>query len=57
MPVIIHELIIKASVDIGGKDKKPAAAGVEGNKPLDRKGLIEECVEEVLKVLERKGER
>lgn len=57
MPVIIHELLIKASVDIGGKEKKPAAAGAEGSKPLDRKGLIEECVEEVLTVLERKGER
>lgn len=57
MPVIIHELVIKASVAIGGKDRMPAAAGAEGNKPLDRKGLIEECVGEVLKVLERTGER
>ncbi|MDZ7581798.1 MAG: DUF5908 family protein [Deltaproteobacteria bacterium] len=57
MPVIIHELIIKASVDIGGKDKTPAAAGTGGSKPLDRKELIEECVEEVLKILERKGDR
>jgi hypothetical protein len=57
MPVIINELIIKASVDIGGKEKKPAAGGADGRKTLDRKGLIEECVEEVIKVLERKGER
>ncbi len=57
MPVIIHELLIKASVDIGGKDKTPAVTGTEGSRFLDRKGLIEECVEEVLKVLERKGER
>jgi hypothetical protein len=57
MSIIIHELLIKASVDIGGKNKKPAVAGAEGGKPLDRKGLIEECVEEVLRVLERKGER
>ncbi len=57
MAVIINELLIKASVDIGGKEKKPAATGADGRKTLDRKGLIEECVEEVLKVLERKGER
>lgn len=57
MTVIIHELIIKASVDIGGKEKTPAAAGAVGSKSLDRKGLIEECVEEVLKVLARMGER
>jgi hypothetical protein len=54
MPVIIKELVIKASVDIGAKDKPAEAAG---GKPLDRKALIEACVEEVLKILERKGER
>ena len=57
MPVIINELVIKASVDIGGEKKKPGSAPREGIKPVDRKGLIEECVEAVLQVLERKGER
>ena len=57
MPVIINELVIKVSVDIGGKEQKPATAGSEGGKPFDRKALIEACVEEVLRVLERKGER
>lgn len=57
MPVIIHELVIKASVDIGASDKKPPVAGVQTSQPFDRKGLIEECIEEVLKVLENKGER
>jgi hypothetical protein len=57
MPVIINELVIKASVDIGGKEQKPTTAGAQGGKPFDRKALIEACVEEVLSVLERKGER
>ena len=57
MPVIINELVIKASVDIGGEKKKSGTAPREGGKPLDRKRLIEECVEAVLRVLEMKGER
>ncbi len=56
MPVIIKELVIKASVASGGKSKT-TPAGDQRGKPLDRKALIEDCVEEVLKVLERQGER
>ncbi len=56
MPVIIKELVVKASVAIGGKDK-PAPASDQRGKPLDRKAIIEDCVEEVLKVLQRQGER
>ena len=56
MPVIIKELVIKASVAIGGKDKT-APAGDQRGTPLDRKAIIQECVEEVLKVLQRQGER
>lgn len=56
MPVIIHELVIKAGVDIGAK-AKPAAAGAPLGGPSDRKDLIEACVEAVLKILESKKER
>ncbi len=57
MPVIIKELLIKASVDSPGKGSTPATPGATGDKPLDRQALIEACVEEVLKILARKEER
>jgi len=53
MPVIIQELLVRATVNSGGEKSK----SLEGIKPLDRKELIEACVEAVLDILENKRER
>jgi hypothetical protein len=57
MPVIIKELLIKASVEDPGQGVKPAVRGTTDDQPVDRRALIEACVEEVLKILARKEER
>ncbi len=54
MPVIINELIVTAMVS--EKTGPPDRDG-QKNKNLDKKEIIEECVEEVLRVLEQKEER
>jgi hypothetical protein len=56
MPIVINEVVFKATLtsqsqrgaDPGGASRQPA---------LDKKALIEACVEEVLKILEKEKER
>ena len=57
MPIIINELVIKATVDVGRKEKTPSSNGEQVGGQLDRQALIEECVEQMLKILEAKQER
>lgn len=57
MPVIIKELLIKATVESGGKGGQLAAPDTRAGKRLDRRALIEACVEEVLQILASKEER
>ncbi len=56
MTIIIHELVIKSKV---GKDSRGEPQPSERRKPLalEKKEIIQECVEEVLKIIEQKEER
>ena len=53
MPIEIKELVIRATVEQSGADKK--AGGRESGK--DRSELVAECVEQVLEILRKRGER
>ncbi|MBN8738024.1 MAG: hypothetical protein BGP24_02440 [Lysobacterales bacterium 69-70] len=73
MPVEIRELVIRATVDPvagrsggpdscgmpqgkDGKEKGGAPAG-NGDSPTPDGDLVQACVREVMRILERKGER
>ncbi len=59
MAVVISEIVIRGEVEPAGGRAQQEARPAEG-APLtarDRRLLVEEAVEEVLRVLERKGER
>lgn len=54
MPIEIKELIIRATIDEGGR------RNAEGTAPLDereRRRIVSECAEQVVALLERKRER
>lgn len=55
MPVEIRELIIKASTTIDQEDDNR----IKGQQELveDKEMIVEECVKQVLKILERRRER
>lgn len=53
MPIEIRELVIRAVVADGG----PSAAAPEIDLPEDRAALVDACVKEVLRALDRLGER
>lgn len=62
MPIEIRELVIRATVDPGGKDggcgAPPAAGQSRGQMAADGGAdLVETCVREVLRILEGKRER
>ena len=52
MPIEIRELVIRAVVDPTQHDHQPEGHGVE-----DRAKLVQQCVDEVLKVFRRRRER
>ena len=54
MPIEIHELVIRATIDSG--DTRQDAAG-QTERQIDRTEQIEECVEQVLDILRKQGER
>ncbi len=54
MPVEIKELIIRATVSGGSEKTEAPGAGMTGD---DKEEIIEACVEQVLKILERARER
>lgn len=57
MPVEIRELIIRAVV-VPGDEDGGARAPAEADAPeADRAALVQECVRQVLKILERSRER
>ncbi len=59
MPVVINELIITATASVKSKlaDTVNSNTKARNAYALDKKEIIELCVEEVLQVLEKKGER
>lgn len=56
MPVYIKELVVRARVENQSKPDKPSPEH-PGASQVDRKALVEDCVDEVLQILERKQER
>lgn len=53
MPIEIKELVIRATIEPGQPEKRPAGAPAE----QAREELVAECVEQVLEILRQKGER
>lgn len=55
MPIVIHELVVTAELE----QKIGTSSDNQGAQPksLDREEIIRECVEQVLKQLERQKER
>jgi homoserine kinase len=55
MPVVIHELVVTAELEqkISTEKERDTAQA----RPLDREELIRECVEQVMKQLQRQQER
>jgi Family of unknown function (DUF5908) len=56
MPIVIKELIVRAHVDNPPR-QRPAPGSVAVPTKASREALVAECVEAVLDVLRRKGER
>jgi hypothetical protein len=55
MPVEIRELVIRAVTTLEAQDapRRPRDQGT----PTDKEALIQECVRQVLRILEKKKER
>ena len=56
MPVYIKELVVRARVESSGK-APPQPPGASAVEPINQKAVVEDCVDEVLRILERKQER
>lgn len=56
MPVIINEIVFRG--EVGGAARPEGAREALGSRPEpDARRIVEACVEEVLRILERKAER
>jgi len=53
MPIEIRELVIRATVDAGEERPERRSA----SESSDRTELVEQCVEQVLEILRKQGER
>jgi hypothetical protein len=56
MPIEIRELVIRAVVEPSPKPDRDAPAFAK-EPPLDRRVLIQECVDQTLRILRRQKER
>ena len=57
MPVVIKELIIRATViDSQGKEESTASSAPPLNN-VEKESLVAACVQQVLEILEKKKER
>jgi len=57
MPVIIRELVIRATVtDSQGKEEQSASSAPPLNND-DKESLVAACVQQVLEILEKKKDR
>jgi hypothetical protein len=58
MPVEIKELVIRAVVDLdSGRGREPGDAGQGQATGADREKLVQACVRQVLRILEKSRER
>jgi Family of unknown function (DUF5908) len=56
MPIVINELVFKGSIG-GGVSQENRGSASRESAHEERKAIIEACVEEVMRVLERQKER
>ncbi len=56
MPVYIKELVVRARVE-NNRKPDPAPPGTGVVETIDQQAVVEDCVDEVLRILERKQER
>ncbi len=56
MPLEIRELVIKVKVNEGGNANAPQGGQV-GEGGEDKKAIINECLEQVMDILQKKKER
>ncbi len=54
MPIEIREMVIKATVEEGGKSKLAAGAKIDEK---GKQAIIAECVEQVMDLLRQKNDR
>jgi hypothetical protein len=57
MPVIINELIIRATVNDSTASTQSPGSNSSSQNSNDRELIIAQCVEQVLEILEKKKER
>ncbi len=57
MPVEIRELIIRAVVDSSVKGQEPMPNQERNVSTARAESIIEECVRQVIKILQKSGER
>ena len=56
MPIEIKELTIKVNVsEAGGKKSNGGSPGAR--RPIDKKAIVQECVDQVMDILKKKAER
>jgi len=55
MPILVNELVVKAT--IAEPDRAATSQASNQQDLIERKDIVEACVEEVLKILERQKER
>lgn len=57
MPIVINELVIKATVSDGGPRNESGASRGTALSTISKQELIAECVEAVLRILELRKQR
>jgi hypothetical protein len=57
MPIIINEIVFKGTIAEAGGPKAAPSPAPPRVPQIDRETLIQLCVEEVLRILERQKER
>lgn len=59
MPIVVRELIIRASLDEGSDEQSDLRlrGRTHGNEAINTEEIVSLCVEKVMETLERKKER
>lgn len=57
MPIEIRELHIKVAVDAKTGGKSAGSNGKSGKGGADKDDIIAECVEQVMRIMQARGER
>ncbi|MCB0614918.1 MAG: hypothetical protein H6573_23895 [Lewinellaceae bacterium] len=57
MAVEIKELIIRAVVDYRQEDEKSNPGAAQGSQEVDKEAIIQACVRQVLRIINRSNKR